>query len=82
MFATSSTLGISTMPESAKRKVPSDPYSQSGTEMMKKADARAASGAVFTIWRAGLRVSEEEWDAPATIPSASSSLTIITPKYM
>ncbi|KAF5028900.1 hypothetical protein DSECCO2_654240 [anaerobic digester metagenome] len=80
MFATSSTLGISTIPESAKRNVPSDPYSQSGTAIMKKADARAAPGAVLTIWTAGLRVSEEEWAAPDTTPSTSPSFAIMTAK--
>jgi hypothetical protein len=35
-------------------------FQRSGTDITKKADAKATLGAVFTIWTAGLIVSEEE----------------------
>ena len=43
------------------------------------ADTSFVPGAVFRIWSAGLKVSDVEWAAPETSPSASFSFTIIIP---
>ena len=78
--ASSSAVGSWFRPQSANRKVPLSPNSQSGTHIRKNPDTSLTPGAVFRICSAGRSVSAVAWQAPATIPSASLALTMITPK--
>ena len=80
MAASSSAVGFWFRPQSAKRKVPSSPWSLNWVSMTKKADTSFTPGAVFKICRAGRRVSAVEWQAPATMPSASPAFTMTMPK--
>ncbi len=63
-------------------KVPWSPYSQFGTSMMKKPETILQPGLVRRICSAGRRVFAVEWQAPETSPSASFSLSIMTPKVV
>ena len=80
MAASSSGVGSWFRPQSANRNVPFSPKFFIWVSIIKKADTNFTPGAVFNICSAGRRVSAVEWQAPATMPSASLFFTITIPK--
>ena len=81
IWASASSSGCTSRPQSLKMNVPFWPYSQSGTTITKNELASFTPGAVFKICRQGRNTSPVEWQAPDTMPSASPHFTIMTPKY-
>ena len=82
MFASSSAVGSTTTAQSAKIITPSSPYWASFISIRKQEETVLMPGFGLMICSAGRSMSPVEWIAPETSPSASPTLTIMTPKYI
>ena len=82
MSAKASAVGFSFIPLSENINMPSSPKFLSGQSITKNDEIVLISPAPLIILNTGLNVSDVEWLAPETYPSASPSLTIIVAKYL